>query len=103
MTTTTSTMTTIEIPLEDFARYNGSMLHLLQTLYVYGGSLFTTKLYAHAHKSNHYSLPWLRKAEAMGFITRKKIPMPKGKKGNARVINVLTPKGRKLLSSLGLT
>jgi hypothetical protein len=95
-------LTTIEIPLDEFARYNTSMLKLLQTLYREGGSLPTQVLYAHAHKSNNYSRPWLLKAERMGYITRKKVPMPKGKPGNNKIINTLTPKGRKLLTSLDL-
>jgi len=101
--TTTPTTTTIEIPLEEFARHNTSMLELLHALYLGGGSLHTTALYTRAHKSNNYSRPWLLKAERMGFITRKEVPTPKGKRGNVRIVNTLTPKGRKLLSSLGLT
>jgi hypothetical protein len=99
---TTTIIKTIEIPLDEFARYNRSMLKLLHTLYIDGSSLPTKVLYAHAHKSNNYSRLWLLKAERMGYITRKKVPMPKGKKGNTMVINTLTPKGRKLLSSLDL-
>src|SRR5215208_8234678 len=102
-TTTTSTMTTIEIQLDEFARYNISMLKLLHTLYIGGGSLPTNVLYTRAHKSNNFSKPWLLKAERMGFITRQKVlKKPKGKPGNWCVRNTLTPKGKKLLSSLDL-
>jgi len=101
--TTVTTTSTIEIPLEEFVRHNTSMLELLQTLQACdGGSLSTTKLYALAHKSNHYGLPWLLKAERMGYITRERVRKPKGKKGNISIFNTLTPKGKKLLSSLGL-
>ena len=98
----TTVITTVEIPLEEFARYNESMLTLLHTLHIHGGSLPTSVLYARAHKSNNFSKPWLLKAERMGYLTREKVRKPKGKKGNISIFNTLTPKGKKLLSSLDL-
>lgn len=78
------------------------MLKLLYTLYTNGGSLSTNTLYTRARMSNNYSKVLLLRAERMGYITRKKVPMPKGKRGNDMIINTLTPKGHELLQKLGV-
>jgi hypothetical protein len=98
----TRTITTIEVPLDDFVRCNGSMLKLLLTLYKKDGELPTTRLYDVARMSNNYSFIVLQRAERMGFIERKKVPKPKGLRGNDMVVNRLTNKGCRLLSSLDL-
>jgi hypothetical protein len=101
-------MTTISIPIDDFVRCNKGLLRLLLALYRKGGGvagnegLSTTKLYKAAGMSNNYSYIVLQRAERMGFIERKKVPKPKGLKGNVMVVNRLTNKGRRLLSSLDL-
>ena len=98
----TTTTTTIRIPLDDFVHCNKGLLRLLFTLYKRGSELSTTKLYKAADVSNNYSYILLQKAERMGLIERKKVSKPKGLKGNDMVVNKLTNKGRRLLSSLDL-
>jgi hypothetical protein len=98
----TRIITTIEVPLDDFVRCNKSMLKLLLALYKKGGELPTIRLYNAAHTSNNYSYLGLQRAERLGYITRKKIPKPKGLKGNDMIVNSLTSKGRALLKTLNI-
>jgi hypothetical protein len=99
-TTKRTTTETIPVLFEDFVRHNASMLKLLFTLQEMGGTSPTNILYIKAHKSNNFSRPWLLKAEKLGYITRRKTPMPQGKSGNNMIINTLTPKGIKLLEKV---
>jgi hypothetical protein len=102
-TTTTRTVITVEVPLDDFVRCNKGMVKLLLTLYKSkSASMQTMELYSAAKLSNNYSRLLLRKAERMGYMTRKKLAKPQGEKGNDMIVNSLTPKGRALLKTLNL-
>jgi hypothetical protein len=100
-TMTTRTVVTIEVSPDDFIRCNKAMVKLLLTLYKSKrASMQTMKLYSVAKMSNNYSRLSLRKAERMGYITRRKVAKPKGEKGNDMIVNSLTPRGLQLLQSL---
>jgi DNA-binding MarR family transcriptional regulator len=88
----------IEASIEEFARTNQSLIHLLQAIDSSpDGSISTVKL-LRMLKSTSYGQLIIRRAVREGYIARKEQP-PKGK-GNYLVINYLTPKGKALLRNL---
>ena len=71
------------------------MIRLLRRLDKEGGELATRRLLECFNGNDLHSQ--LLEAERLGFIERNVVPQPKGEKGNRRVVNVLTEKGRRLL------
>jgi|SRR6266508_2855432 DNA-binding MarR family transcriptional regulator len=96
--TTASVSPKVEVSIEDFARMNQGLVHLLQAIDSSpGGSIPTVKLLRKL-KSTGYGQHIIRRAVKDGYIARKEHP-PKGS-GNYLVINYLTPKGKTLLRKL---
>jgi hypothetical protein len=90
--------TKIEVSIEEFARTNQGLIHLLQAIDSSpGGSISTVKLLRKL-KSTSYGQHIIRRALKEGYIARKEQP-PKGK-GNYLVIYYLTPKGKAFLRKL---
>jgi hypothetical protein len=75
---------------------NRGLIHLMHIIdKAPNGQISTRKL---LKSINSYDLHHLiKKAEALGFIKREKVPKPHGQKGNNMTINSLTPEGRELL------
>jgi DNA-binding MarR family transcriptional regulator len=98
MTTSVAPPTRIEASIEEFARMNQGLIHLLQAIDSSpGGSISTVKLLRKL-RSTGYGQHIIRRALKEGYVARKEQP-PKGK-GNYLVIYHLTPKGKKLLAKL---
>lgn len=98
MTTSVAPPTRIEASIEEFARMNQGLIHLLQAIDSSpDGSISTVKLLRKL-RSTGYGQHIIRRALKEGYIARKEQP-PKGK-GNYLVIYYLTLKGKKLLAKL---
>lgn len=98
MTTSVAPPTRIEASIEEFARMNQGLIHLLQAIDSSSdGSISTVKL-LRKPRSTGYGQHIIRRALKEGYVARKEQP-PKGK-GNYLVIYYLTPKGKKLLAKL---
>jgi DNA-binding MarR family transcriptional regulator len=98
MTTSVAPPTRIEASIEEFARMNQGLIHLLQAIDSSpDGSISTVKLLRKL-RSTGYGQHIIRRALKEGYIARKERP-PKGK-GNYLVIYYLTLKGKKLLAKL---
>ena len=88
----------VEVSIEEFARKNQGLVHLLQAIdSSAGGSISTVKLLVKL-RSTGYGQHIMRRAVREGYVARKEQP-PKGR-GNYLVINYLTPKGKALLRKL---
>ena len=51
-------------------------------------------------RSSHHGQEMIKLGVKKGYVERISVPQPKGKKGNAYVMNRLTPKGKHFLSKL---
>jgi hypothetical protein len=94
----------IQVSADDFRKVNAALIRLLLTLHESpgGGPMSSRKLYESAGMSRVYGPKVLKKAAQEGYVTRKRVPKPKGEKGNHMVVNTLTPKARRLLDRLDL-
>lgn len=92
----------IDVSADDFLKLYGGMVRVLQAIQAAGPNqgLPSRKLGEQVLGSRSHGWKVLRQAEAISYITRKKVPMPRGKGGHYYVMNYLTPKGRKLLREL---
>lgn len=92
------TSSSIEISAEEFARTNRGLITLLSALQRIGGQASTRKLLAEM-KMIGYGEILIKRAEKLGYIKREK-RKPDSGRGFHPVYNILSPKGRKLLSQL---
>ena len=91
----------IEVTPSDFLRHHKGLVRLLQTIELHEADdpeISTRMLCEEVFGSRYYCYELLEQARESGYITRIEVP-PVGK-GNRRIVNRLTPAGRKLLWDL---
>jgi hypothetical protein len=102
----------IQVSPDDFIKTHASLVHLLLTIQSAGtGGIPTKRLCDCAFNARRYGLRVIKEANKEGYIIRVKVDS-KGKKksvitpnkssmrGGYRVMNMLSPKGKRLLSKL---
>jgi hypothetical protein len=90
--------TKIEVSIEEFARTNQGLIHLLQAIDSSPGSSISTVKLLRKLKSTGYGQHIIRRAVREDYMAKKE-QRPEGR-GNYLVVNYLTPKGKELLSKL---
>ena len=98
MTTKRTTMTTIEISIEEWASYNRIMIDMLRALEGEGEEGLSTRQLLQKVSRTHNAQEIIKRAEEKGLIRR--VSQSPKTKGNWLVINYLTPRGKELLRKL---
>jgi hypothetical protein len=90
--------TKIEVSIEEFARTNQGLIHLLQAIDSSPGSSISTVKLLRKLRSTGYGQHIIRRAVREWYMAKKE-QRPEGR-GNYLVVNYLTPKGKALLRKL---
>ena len=92
-------MPSIEISAEEFARTNRGLITVLKAVAGSGKEGIPTRKLLNKIKMIGYGETLIKRAESLQYIRREKRE-PKNGVGFASIYNILTPKGKKLLTKL---
>ncbi len=93
---------TIEVSAAEFARTNKGLIKVLKSVAKAGDDGIPTRKLMHEIKMIGYGETLIKRAEALGYIRREEREPASGR-GFHPVYNIITPKGKQLLSLLLLS
>jgi hypothetical protein len=90
---------TIEISAAEFARFNKGLITVLKAVQSAGADGISTRRLLYKIKMTGYGQTLINRAEKQGYIRREK-RKPDSGRGFPPVYNILSAKGKKLLTQL---